>query len=228
MSELSPLPIESARDAGRDLRVFRLGGAPALAAPGQCVMVRAGGQGPAPFAAASKPGEPFLELLVKRAPGVAEALWGLKPGDAVHVGPPCTPGYDIASHKDKDLFLLAAGCGLGPVRSVVRTLLGGPPEYGTVRLYIGVRTPEDLPFAEEYEGWLRGGIELYKCFSRFDPSGVPGGDAYRGYVQDVLRSLEQEADFAAACLCGPPAMEAAARAALLDMGMPEGNVLRNV
>src|SRR5687768_8028245 len=92
------------------------------AAPGQYVRVKLD-DGGNPYALASAPGAPELELLYKADTPLTTAMSGLAPGDALPMTAPEGAGFPVAEHRGRDLILVAAGTGIAPLRAVVHVVL---------------------------------------------------------------------------------------------------------
>lgn len=231
MADFYTVKVESSRALTPEMRLITLTGGPAdlydrYTVPGQYLQVAVGEGKPGFFAIASGPGERRFELLVKRAPGMAEALHALKPGAEVRVSAPAGKGYVIADHEGKDLLLLAQGSGLAPIRAILKSLVGGP-RFGKVRLFVGIRRPEDLAFAEESKSWAADGVEIIKCFSGAPPEAPGGPGHHHGYVQQVLKQLGGTGQPTVACLCGSKDMMAECRAVLAEHGVTADAMLTN-
>src|SRR5215468_10237261 len=52
--------------------------------------------------------------------------------------------FALASAPGRDLILVAAGSGVGPLRAVIQTVLARPSEFGQVTLFHGQRAEEDF------------------------------------------------------------------------------------
>src|SRR5262245_57578952 len=89
-------------------------------APGQFLRARVPGDAGEDnhFALASAPGEP-PQLLVKRAPGLSDALIALPPGGALEVSFPEGAGFPVDTHAGRDLVLMGAGTGIAPLRATL-------------------------------------------------------------------------------------------------------------
>jgi CDP-4-dehydro-6-deoxyglucose reductase, E3 len=175
------------------------------------------------FSIASPPHDSeHLELHVRLAPGGGFTEWLFREarvGSLVRIEGPI--GQFIYQNSDRPLLLLAGGTGFAPLKSIVRhvlerRLLGLAREARKIRLFWGVRTPEDLYERSLVESWVAHHAEF-----EFTPvfSHAPDAPAQNaGFVHEaVLRAafdLQQYDIYAA----GPPAMIAAVRTAFVAAG----------
>src|SRR5262249_13795180 len=104
---------------------------------------------------------PALELLFKTDTDLTAAMAKLAPGDDILVGLPQGVGFPVLEHQGQDLILCAAGTGIAPLRSVVRTLLPLRARFGKILLFYGQRAASHFAYAEEHAAWRAAGIELH-------------------------------------------------------------------
>ncbi|MCA9774425.1 MAG: FAD-dependent oxidoreductase [Myxococcales bacterium] len=231
MADFYTVKVESNRALTPEMRLITLSGGPAdlyarYTVPGQYLQVAIGEGKPGFFAIASAPGERRFELLIKRSPGLAEELHAIRPGGEVRVSAPAGKGYVIADHEGKDLLLLAQGSGLAPIRAVIKSLVGGP-QLGKVRLFVGIRTLQDLAFSEESKSWAADGVEIVHCLSGSPAEASGGPGHHHGYIQHVLKTLGGTGRPTVVCLCGNKDMMAECRAVLAEHGVEADAVLTN-
>lgn len=210
---------------------------PALASgytvPGQYVQVRVGeADKPAYIALAAPVGAhgAQLELLVKRSPGTAEQLCALEAGAALQVSEVQGRGFQLGALQPPDAFpdllLFATGSGLSPVRALLETpcalgglgLAGGGRRPGCLHLYVGVRSPAHLAFADRMAAWEAAGLRVTRVYSELEPG---------RYVQDAFAADGglQNAATAGAVVVGQKAMAEALAAALA--GVPKDRIVSN-
>jgi NAD(P)H-flavin reductase len=213
--------LSARRDAGGGLLLVALDVAPELAraytTPGQYVEVTtAAGSGF--FVLASAVGETPWELLVKNAGDAADALINLPLGSALDVNGPMGAGFDVARLGARPIVLAVVGSAVAVARPVIATRLAegaGPSTF----VFLGLRSPSDLPIRDEVEAWSEQGVPIVLCLSQSElehqPNVLPRALRAVGYVQDaVARAVEAGAVPAGACIvvAGPDAMLADMRA----------------
>ncbi|WP_394619477.1 FAD-binding oxidoreductase [Lentzea sp. JNUCC 0626] len=99
-----------------------------------------------PYSASSVPGSTTLEVTVKQVDGglFSRHVRTLAPGDRLHVR---GPSGDFHAEPGHEVALIAAGSGVTPMMSIIRTLLAKPGER--ISLLYSSRTPEETIFAAE-------------------------------------------------------------------------------
>lgn len=222
----SDVPILAVTDETEDLRLLRLalgGAARTYTMPGQYVKIQQDGK-ESYFALASAPGAEAAEILVRRAAsGVAASLWGKRAGDAVPVSAPGGKGFPMAQAQGRDLILVAAGSGVGPMRAVIQWVLAHRGDFGGVTLFYGQRAHDHFAFAREQAAWEAGGVRVVKITSRDEA----GEKRLAGYVQHAIADAKPEVGNAVAFLAGMKEMIAPVTEALEQLGMPRDRVFMN-
>ena len=179
-------------------------GLPAPFTPGQFNMLYVHGVGEVPISISGDPADPSRFVHTVRAVGaVSGAIARLRPGDIVGVRGPYGTGWPVVEAEGMDVMILAGGIGLAPLRPAIYELLSVRRRYGKIVLHYGARTPDDILFRPEVEGWR----------ARFDfdveVSVDRGSTDWRGHV-GVVTHLLAKARFdplnAFALVCGPEVM----------------------
>lgn len=127
----------------------------------------------------------------------------------------------------QNVLLFATGSGIAPIRSVIESGQLQTDGGRTARLYYGVASPDDMPYAEKFADWEASGVEVVPVISR--PEVVPGGWSGRsGYVQ---MALEEDGvpipRNTGAVMCGVKGMCESVKDILTRAGTFEGRVLTN-
>lgn len=172
-----------------------------------------------PFTLSSSAEQPLRPAFTVKALGdFSASLAELRPGTAVLVDGP----HGEAAHPAPTVrgrLLLAAGIGITPAMSVLRTAAERGDPRPHLLLY-GSRTWADVTFREELLALERRlpALEVVHVLSRPDP----GWSGERGRLgpEVLLRHAPRDLARWSALVCGPPAMVAATSAALTRLGMP--------
>ena len=177
-----------------------------------------------------------VEFVASRVPGgAATALFeGMAIGDTLQASGP----LGLFTLRPEDMpsryLLIATGTGVASYRSMLPELERRMGESGLrVVLLHGVRTPDDLLFAEEFTDTVRrfpGQFEYRIAFSRdtFAPDDAMRGasEPSFGYVQNALPDIAPDPEGDIAYLCGNPNMVDACVEALKGFGLPMKHIRR--
>ncbi|MCX4238023.1 2Fe-2S iron-sulfur cluster-binding protein [Streptomyces ortus] len=174
------------------------------------------------YSASSVPGATHLELTIKHVAGgrfSTHAHRGLRPGDHLAVrGPSGT--FHIPAQAPEELVLIAAGSGITPMMSMIRTRLSDPAAAGRIHLLYSSRSPEDIIFGDELTRMEKDRPDrltvthvLTRRDGRLDPEGV------RRWVTGLSLS-----DGAHHYVCGPEALMDTVQDVLRHLGVPDGRM----
>ena len=189
------------------------------------------------LSAAPAPGQDRLQIAVTRVADGEASRWlhAMAVGGEVEADGP--HGLFQAPADDVPLLFVAAGTGLSPLRAMLQERLPRAPG-APLGLLFGCRTPDDLLWRDELEGWVRdhGRFQLEVTLSRAPP-GWPGR---QGYVQAHVRALVEgwPGPRPQVCICGRSGLVPDGRRGLKDelqydrragagtFGMAQGEVRR--
>ncbi|MFS8198264.1 2Fe-2S iron-sulfur cluster-binding protein [Streptomyces sp. CWNU-52B] len=183
------------------------------------------------YSASSVPGSSRLEVTVKR---VADGVLSnhvhehLKAGDSLEIrGPSGTFCVDHRRPADEEqLVMIAAGSGVTPVMSIIRTVLAGRTSTRLALLY-GNRTEEGTIFAGELDRLRRQHADRLTVTHRLTrPSPEWTGARGRLDAAAIRHWLDELAPSSRAryFVCGPDAVADTARGVLADLGIPESRI----
>ncbi|MFD6286311.1 2Fe-2S iron-sulfur cluster-binding protein [Streptomyces sp. NPDC060205] len=174
------------------------------------------------YSASSVPGATHLELTVKHVEGgrfSTHAHRGLRTGDHLAVrGPSGT--FHAPARAPGDLALIAAGSGITPMMSMIRTHLSDPGAVGGIHLLYSSRGPEDVIFGDELTRMEKDCPErltVTHVFSRRD--GRLGTEGVRRWVTGLALS-----DGAHHYVCGPEALMDTVQDVLRRLGVPDERI----
>lgn len=146
----------------------------------------------------------------------------LKPGSKLAVMPP--EGRFTASADDaapRHLVLFAAGSGITPVLSIIRSVLERSPET-RVTLFYGNRTTQSIMFREALEDLKDrhlGRLSVFHVLSRESQDiDILNGRLDAAKISLLARTMAQPKDVDGYFLCGPYGMVEEGRAALIAAG----------
>ena len=190
--------------------------------PGQFVQVSLLGIGEAPISIASSPcSQGFLEFTIRAIGKLTRALHQLKPGDRMYIRGPYGNSFPVEEVKGKDLYFIAGGIGLPPLRSVINTVLSNREDFGRIKILYGARTPDELCFKEELNIW-QGMSDIEVLLTVDNPD--EGWKGNVGVVTTLWDTTSMRGTNQIAYVCGPPIMTRFVLKELLDTGFREEDI----
>jgi len=122
--------------------------------PGQFAQLSLLGIGEAPISITSSPcNRGFLEFTIRAAGKLTNAMHRLKPGDRIYVRGPYGNSFPFEQVKGKDLYFIAGGIGLPPLRCLINSVFDRREEFGRIKILYGAKTPDELCFKQELKSW---------------------------------------------------------------------------
>ncbi|MCL5037982.1 MAG: FAD/NAD(P)-binding protein [Chloroflexi bacterium] len=172
--------------------------------PGQFLELSLLGAGECPISISSAPIQlPTLDLSIKRAGIVTEAVHQLYPGEVVGVRGPYGRPFPMEEWRSKNLLIIGGGIGLAPLRPIIQQALCQRELYGDLTILYGARSPADLVFKEELKEWEGApGTDVYLTVDK----GGGEWDGHVGFVPAYLEELGPSPENTVAVTCGPPIM----------------------
>lgn len=191
-------------------------------APGQFNMLYAFGVGEVAISiSGASDRRDRLVHTVREVGRVTGALTGLTRGRVVGVRGPYGTGWPLERARGGDVVVVAGGVGLAPLRPVVYELLRERRRYDRVEIVYGSRTPRDLLYYEEIQGWRE------RTDTRFQVTVDSAGREWYGDV-GVATTRLPDARFdparTTAFVCGPEIMMRLTAQALVARGIPESSI----
>ena len=185
--------------------------------PGQFVKLGVMGVGEAPISICTshKEGEP-LELCIRNAGRVTNAIHSLEAGDTLSVRGPYGNGFPMGEYWGNDLLPVAGGLGVAPLRGVLQYALDNRSDYGKISFLYGVRCYDYILFKEEIRNhFLNGdkyGLQYYLSYEEADDEECYQLQCERddrclqGLVTKLFSILDPPSADTTAILGGPPIM----------------------
>lgn len=156
-----------------------------------------------------------FDITVKQIPGgaVSPRMLELRAGDEVTlVGPPQSTGEFLFTPTGRPVLFLAAGVGITPIMSMIRSLADRAADTDAVLLYFN-RTKRSSIFADELAHLAAQTSLSVRCFYDAQPGEAPTRFSAER-LSDVTR-LDARAIYA----CGPEGFLSAIRAATDELGL---------
>ncbi len=214
-----PATIERIEDETSSIKTFTLQpSAPVPFAAGQFVELTVPGVGEAPFTPSSSPAvAERMEITIMRTGRVTDRLHEMRPGEEVGLRGPYGRGYPLEAFRDRTVVIAGGGCGAGPLRALILTLIEDPSTCGKLVVRYGARSPADLVFRDAAERrWGEHDVDVLLTVD-------VGTDDWRGHVgvlPTILTEqyLDASPESSVAVMCGPPVMMRFTTLKLLQRG----------
>ncbi|HEY4082807.1 MAG TPA: 1,2-phenylacetyl-CoA epoxidase subunit PaaE [Burkholderiaceae bacterium] len=151
----------------------------------------------------------------------------LKAGDEIQVFPPQGRFCLASAEQGRHVLGIAAGSGITPILSIMKTLLAREPRSRFTLIYANRRQASTM-FKEEIEDLKNRymtRLTLHPVFSREAmDSPLMAGRLDRAKLAEFLHALVPAAQIDEAFVCGPFQMNDEAEAALKEAGVPEEHI----
>ncbi len=215
-----PTPVVGTRRETADVCSINLkppDGAGTLAfSPGQFNMLYLFGLGEVAISISGDPERRDVLTHTIRAVGpITAGLSRLEAGDVIGLRGPFGSPWPVDAAAGRDVVVMAGGLGLAPLRPVIYHLAAHRDAYGRIAVLYGTRTPADVLFAPELEGWRRLGFHIEVTVD----AAAPGWSGSVGVVTTLVGSAPFIPSRASAFICGPEVMMRFSIRALLDRGL---------
>lgn len=192
--------------------------------PGQYLKVFIDEQTTRSYSLASSPNiDEELHLHVRNSASGGVSRWfheQLAVGDNLHISPPQGSCFYLPVDIDQSVLLISTGSGLAPHYGMVRSALRHG-HRGQIRLYHGVRHPEEFYLAEQLRelGRLNKNFRYFPCVSQGRAEAYFAGRALNLALRDTPLSKEWRV-----YLSGHPDMVFAARDSLATTGVAPSSI----
>lgn len=184
---------------------------------GQFVELTLPGEGEAPFTPSSSPAiTDKMEISIMKAGRITGLLHNSKKGQKVGIRGPYGNGYPVDDFVGKQVYIVAGGVGLAPIRSLFLTLAENIDRFDSVVCRFGARTPNDFIYKNTLFGpWRKmDGVDIKLTVDQKDEDWKDNV----GVVTTILDKKDVDVEKAVAVVCGPPIMMKFANLKLLEMG----------
>jgi NAD(P)H-flavin reductase len=195
--------------------------------PGQFVELSVVGVGECPISICSTPTRAgILELCVRNAGRVTDALHRLATHAVVGVRGPYGNGFPLEEMAGQDLLIVAGGLGMAPLRSLLGYALDQREQFGRITLLYGARTPQDMLFRDELLSLMDvEGVDVHLVVDR-DPGGTWPHPV--GLLPDLFRRIQVTAERTYAAVVGPPIVYRFVLGELLRLGFKKDRILMSL
>lgn len=191
--------------------------------PGQCAMLSIPGVGEAMFSITSSPtNTEYMEFSIKKCGCLTSWLHAMDVGQQIAIRGPYGRPFPVETElKGKNLFFIAGGIGLAPLRSVINYVRDNRQNYGKIKILYGSRSKQDLvDYREILDEWMADdNVEVYLTIDRPQDD----WDGHVGFVPNYVKEIDLDLDYNV-LVCGPPVMIKFTLANLKELGFKETQV----
>lgn len=215
--------IEEITQLTPDVRLFKVKtDVPIDYIPGQFFMVSVWGAGEVPISVASLPEKDgTIEFCIRKTGVVTSAIHSLETGQSIGLRGPYGNGFPLNISKGRDVVIVAGGIGIAPLKPLVQQFIKNHKEAGRVTLLYGSRTPDEIIFRDEVEGWAKSGITAVLTVDKGNDNWNGSVGLVTGFWPEVRTNFKK----AAAYICGPEVMIKAAMRDLFFLGMSDERII---
>ncbi len=186
--------------------------------PGQFVMIEVPGYGEVPISiSSSTSNKGFIELCIRKAGSVTNALHRAQRGAMVGIRGPFGTYFPLERMKGQSILLIAGGLGLAPLRAPIYHVTENRADFKNVHILYGTKSPDQLLFDYQYESWRRiDDVDMQIIVE--EPNDSWNGPV--GLITKLLGDLDVTPNETYAIVCGPPVMFKFVCRQLSQMGIP--------
>ncbi|MHA1540390.1 MAG: FAD/NAD(P)-binding protein [Alphaproteobacteria bacterium] len=193
--------------------------------PGQFVQVSILGLEEAPISISSAhTREGYFELGVRKMGKLTSRMHEMKVGDMLGIRGPFGTFFNVKKMRGKDMLLIAGGCGLAPMRSLIQYCEDRADEFGKVDVLYGAKSPADVLYKEEIPHW----DHLPNMTCSYTVDNIPTGtcfDGHVGLITTLVPPLDIDPENTVAVIVGPPIMYKFVIMELEKKGIPKNNII---
>lgn len=187
--------------------------------PGQFFEVSIPKFGEAPISV-SGIGDGTVDFTIRRVGKVTNEIFENYVGDRFFIRGPYGNGFAVENYKQKEIFVIAGGTGLSPVKGVVDYFAEHSDEAAGITLIAGFKSPGDVLFKEDFQLWEK----KIKVIQTVDTA----PEDYQGPVGMVTKYIPDlkiaDVENTAFICVGPPVMIKFTVMEILKLGIPEKNI----
>ena len=187
--------------------------------PGQFFEVSIPKYGEAPISV-SGIGQDTVDLTIRKVGKVTNQIFEHYEGNTLLMRGPYGNGFDLEIFKGKEVFIIAGGTGLSPVKGIVDYFSDHPQDAIRTTLIAGFKSPQDILFKQDFEKW-KNTIQVIQTVDSA-PEGYQGlTGMVTKYIPDLPISDPESSVF---ITVGPPVMIKFTIMEILKRGVPESNI----
>lgn len=189
------------------------------AKPGQFFEVSIPKFGEAPISI-SGIGNNTVDLTIRKVGKVTDEIFEHYIGERLLLRGPYGNGFDVSEYEGKEIYIVAGGTGLSPVRGVVEYFYENPTKCKKMTLISGFKSSDDILFSYDIEKWKKQ-MNVILTVDKAEK-----GSRYQtGLVTAYIPKLKiEDKDNIVIIVVGPPAMMKFSVKEFLELGIEEKNI----
>ena len=183
-------------------------------------MLYAFGAGEVPISVSGGGAAGRLGHTVRAVGATTTAICATEVGEQLGVRGPFGSSWPLEEAEGGDVVVVTGGIGLAPLRLAIEHLIANRDSYREVALLYGARSPDEMLFFSELQGWREAGIDV-----KYTVDASAGDWEGRvGLVTKLIPIAGFEGARTTAMICGPEVMMRFVSTALQDRGVPAERV----
>ena len=195
--------------------------------PGQFVELSVIGTGEAPISISSSPTRRgVIELCIRRAGRVTDALFRLTTNALVGIRGPYGNGFPVEEMEGHDLLIVAGGLGMAPLRSLLWYALDNRERFGNVTLMYGARTPADILFRDELSSLVD--VDALTTLLTVDRDPTGNWPHRIGLLPSLFEQVDLDPANTYAAVVGPPVVYKFVLQELVARHVPQDRILMSL
>ncbi len=171
---------------------------------------------------------PPWNAMDKLPPGcMSSFIFNLKPGDRVTIKGPF--GEFFARQTDKEMLFIGGGAGMAPMRSHIFDQFKRLKTRRKVTFWYGARSKREMFYVEDFNSIAAGHDNFQWHVALSEPMPEDHWEGLTGFIHAVVRDnylkdhpAPEDIEY---YLCGPPMMNEACIAMLMDQGVERENIM---
>ncbi|MGL5258913.1 MAG: anaerobic sulfite reductase subunit AsrB [Lachnospiraceae bacterium] len=189
------------------------------AKPGQFFEVSIPKFGEAPISI-SGIGNNTVDLTIRKVGKVTDEIFEHYIGERLLLRGPYGNGFDVSEYEGKEIYIVAGGTGLSPVRGVVEYFYENPTKCKKMTLISGFKSSDDILFSYDIEKWKKQ-MNVILTVDKAEK-----GSRYQtGLVTAYIPKLKiEDKNNIVIIVVGPPAMMKFSVKEFLELGIEEKNI----
>ncbi len=192
--------------------------------PGQFVLLSHFGYGEAPFGIASSPYQTeYLDLVIRKAGCLTNALHQLKQGQEIFMRGPYGNGFPVNFFSQKDILMITGGCGIPPIAALIEYIFEHRNNFGNCYLIYGAKTPNDLLMKDKLKVWQD---QIKVILTVNEPTKDWQGEV--GLVTKMIKQVRINHLDAVCAMCGPGPMMEAIEKVVRPLGISDRRIFVNM